>query len=197
MKVSKYLEQLVNDGTWGKMSAEGQSIFLYILVRSQGEYVKITYSQYVNATGVSKGLIKKKLDELVSFDLIVINPDTKEVKPKADIDFSDGALPLPPVGDNEVESDLYSWVQETLSSPLGMLLGAVIVGYIIKLWLEWISQKEDTDPWSNFPTFIDGESVPRFGLDKLNKLSINKVGKDIAHLSPEEIHLLFQNESEV
>jgi len=192
MNISTYLDELVKKGTWSLLSSESHSIFLFILVKSQGSFTKITYSQYVSSTGVSKGSIKKKLTELEKNNLITFN-ENKEVKPVANLEYSDSSLPLPPINQEEGESDLFTWVQEMLSSTFGSMLTGVLIGYIIKLWLDYLEEKND--PLSGWLTFSKEDPFEKYGLTKLETLSQQKLNKPISSLTPTDFENLFNNEN--
>lgn len=192
MKLVDYINSLIENGTWSKLSSEAQSILLLIHARYKGEPLKLSYRVIQESTGVSKSIVKSKLLELVDAGLIEIDPKTKAIKPTVDV--SDEGLPIPP-GDPDQDSgeyiDLLEWVREWVATPWGAALGGAVLYYLIKLWLEYIKeQQKASDPFHDWPTFVAEASTVDYGLTSTLRLL------DSSKLEAQEFQKFFEDSHE-
>jgi DNA-binding Lrp family transcriptional regulator len=144
MPITKYIETLVENGTWSKLTTEAQSILL-ILATYKGEPIHLSYREIQEATGVSKSIVKNRLEELIQAELI--RKEGKGYVPTAEINNTEPGLPLPPTNPEEDPgeyTDLMEWVEEyIIGNPLGALIGGALLYYLIKLWIEYIRTQQD------------------------------------------------------
>jgi len=183
----EYINGLIQDGTWSSLSSEAQSIFLLIHAKYKGDPIKLSYRSIQESTGVSKSIVKAKLQELADAGLIHIDPDTRAIKPTAEL--SDEGLPIPPE-DPEQDSgeyvDLLRWVKEWMSTPWGAALGGAVLFYLIKLWLEYIeSQQAAKDPFHDWPSFVAQANTQDYGFESLLKVAENPM-----KMTPQELSKL-------
>ena len=70
MPITKYIECLISNGTWSQLTTEAQSILLLILAKYKDQPVRLSYREIQEATGVSKSIVKDRLEELTQAGLI-------------------------------------------------------------------------------------------------------------------------------
>lgn len=171
MPIHKYIEILIANGIWSKLTTEAQSILLLILAKYKGEPVPFSYREIQEATGVSKSIVKNRLGELIHFELI--HKEGRGYVPTANLDNSGSGLPLPPSNPEEDSGeyiDLLKWVEGyIIDNPLGALLGGALLYYLIKLWLEHIRAKQESDPLTNHSSFITQAMTEDYGFTRINR----------------------------
>jgi len=171
MPITKYIESLITNGTWSKLTTEAQSILLLILAKYKGEPIHLSYREIQEATGVSKSIVKDRLTELTQAGLI--RKAGRGYVPTAELDNSGSGLPLPPTNPEEDSgeyTDLLEWVEEyIIDNPLGALFGGALLYYLIKLWMEYIRSKQDTDRFTAQSSFIAQVTTEDYGFTKLNQ----------------------------
>lgn len=166
----EYVQKLMQDGTWEKLSGDAHSILLYIIAKSKNQPIKLTYSQVSKDLGISVNTAKKYIKILIEEKLIIHDPESGTYKPTQEINNTNSGLPLPPgqdVEDPKEDTDLLEWAQDFMSSGWGALFGGAVIGYIIRLWLEYLEQ-QNNDPFANFPTFASQNRFPNLHLEEVN-----------------------------
>lgn len=195
MSITKYIESLIRDGTWSHLSTEAQSILLMILATYKGEPIRFSYREIQEATGVSKSIVKDKLEELIQFELI--RKEGQGYVPTAALDNSGSGLPLPPSvpGEDTGEyTDLLEWVEEyIIDNPLGALLGGALLYYLIRLWMEYIRSKQNVERLTNQSTFITQAMTGDYGFTKLNRSLRNLKLSPGTEPTPADLANLFPN----
>jgi DNA-binding Lrp family transcriptional regulator len=171
MSITKYIESLIANGTWSQLTTEAQSILLLILAKYKDKPIHLSYREIQEATGVSKSIVKDRLEELTQTGLI--HKEGRGYVPTADLDNSGSGLPLPPTNpeeDSGTYTDLMEWVEEyIIGNPLGALLGGALLYYLIKLWMEYIRSKQDTDRFTAQSSFITQAMTADYGFTKINR----------------------------
>lgn len=185
MTLVEYINGLIQDGTWSSLSSEAQSIFLLIHAKYKGDPIKLSYRSIQESTGVSKSIVKGKLQELADAGLIHIDPVSKRIKPTEDL--SNDGLPVPPDNpeqDNGEYVDLLAWVKQWVDSPWGEALGGIVLFYLIKLWLDYIkTQNSNSSTLQNHPNFIVEVSTHEFCFKKI----VQKYGKNVKEIRLEDL----------
>jgi len=171
MSTIKYIETLVENGSWSRLTTGAQSILLLILAKYKGDPIHLSYREIQEATGVSKSIVKNRLEELTQAGLIL--KEGRGYVPTAELDNSGSGLPLPPTNPEEDSgeyTDLMEWVEEyIIDNPLGALLGGALLYYLIKLWMEYIRSKQDTNRFTAQSSFITQATTEDYGFTKLNQ----------------------------
>jgi len=204
MTLTDYLNQLIQDGTWSKLSSPAHSLFLYILAKSQGQPVRLSYSQISKATGISKGAIKGKLQELLNHNLILANQADSTYKPVADLDYSCSPLPMPPSVDPEdgdttvpggenTGGGLWDDIQDYLTDNLEGILAGALIAYFIKLWLEYIERQQQNDPFADWPGFVQKGELDKYGLQQLEDIAKRRFNKPLGQVTPKEWQQIFMD----
>ena len=195
MPITKYIESLITNGTWSKLTTEAQSILLLILAKYKGEPIHLSYREIQEATGVSKSIVKDRLTELTQAGLI--RKAGRGYVPTAELDNSGSGLPLPPTNPEEDSgeyTDLLEWVEEyIIDNPLGALLGGALLYYLIRLWMEYIRSKQNVERLTNQSTFITQAMTGDYGFTKLNRSLRNLKLSPGTEPTPADLANLFPN----
>jgi|GEM_PF-2020206 len=193
MPITKYIESLIEDGTWSQLTSEAQSILLLILAKYKGEPIHLSYREIQESTGVSKSIVKNRIEELTQAGLI--NKEGNGYVPTAELDNSGSGLPIPPSNPEEDSgeyTDLMEWVEEyIIDNPLGALLGGVLLYYLIKLWMEYIRSKQDYNQLTTQSNFRDQTTIDDYVFTKLNE-SIGDLNLHESVLIPADLTAIFQ-----
>lgn len=170
MNLMEYVQKLIQNGTWGKLSGDAHSILLYIIAKARNEPIQLTYSAVAKDLGISVNTAKKHLKILIKEGLLIFDEGAKTYKPAAVIDNTGVGLPMPPSDPSvppDENVDIFEWAKEFMNSPWGALIGGAIIGYIIRLWIEYIeSQNDVNDPFSDWPTFFKPDPYKHLKLNE-------------------------------
>ena len=96
MNLMEYVQELIQNGTWARLSGDAHSILLYIIAKAKNQPIKLTYSAIAKDLGISVNTAKKHLKILIGENLIVHDPEAGTYKPAVEINNAGAGLPLPP-----------------------------------------------------------------------------------------------------
>lgn len=181
MNLMEYVQELIQNGTWGKLSGDAHSIFIYIIAKSKNQPIQLSYTTVASDLGIAVNTAKKHIQILVEEGLILHDPAAGTYKPAVEIDNAGAGLPLPPtIPNQEADSgtDIFKWAQEFILSPWGALIGGAVIGYIIRLWVEYLqSQQEETEPLPNLTSFVQPNPFPNLRLEEARSWWLKNSGK--------------------
>ena len=179
MNLMEYVKQLMNNGTWSRLSGDAHSILIYIIAKSNNKAVKLSFSGIAKDLDISVNTTKKHIKVLIAENLILYDKEMSTYKLTVEIINDGSGLPMPPSipgSDNETElTDLFQWAKAFMDSTWGKLIGGAIIAYIIRLWIDYIeTSNSSNDPYDDWLSFYKESPYKSLRLDDtiqwLNKI---------------------------
>lgn len=158
MNLMQYVKQLMDNGTWSRLSGDAHSILIYIIAKSNNKPVKLSFSGIAKDLDISVNTSKKHIKILIAENLIIYDKDMSTYKLTVEIINDGSGLPMPPSipgSDSKTElTDLFQWAKIFMDSIWGKLIGGAIIAYIIRLWIDYIEASNSSDdPYDDWLSF--------------------------------------------